>query len=475
MAESIKHKTFRASLWRFLEVGGRQLINLIVSTVIARLVIPSQFGLVAMLAIFIALSEVFIDSGFSTALIRDTKRSHCDCSTVFYFNILISVVCFAILVACAPLIASFYEMPELTPITRVVAISLIIIGFSSVQRSLLVADMNFKRLAAINLIALILSGIVGIVLAYKGFQVWALVIQTILQNLIATSLMWIRSVWYPAWEFSWTSFKKYFTFGSSLLGAAVLETLYKNSFSMVIGKFFSSATLAFYNRGWTFTNTASAVPTSIIESVTFPALCRLQDEKEKLRDGYRRLIRLSAFVVFPLCMGLGAVAYPFINVLLTDRWIFAATIMKIVVFGMMLYPIHSLNLNLLKVCGKTNLFLRLEVYKKIAGVLILCATVPFGIIAMCYGTILSSVVSLVINTWYTGKLINVSFLRQMWDVMPIFLLSVAMFAAVSALCNILGNGILSLTVGIIAGVAVYLAGAVIFRFTELKEVRNLHR
>ena len=475
MGESIKKKAFTASLWRFGEVAGRQLISLLVTTIVARLVMPAQYGIVAMIMVFISISDVFIDSGFSTALIRDINRTRRDCSTVFYFNIVISLICFCLIQLCAPAIAIFYKMPELERVTRVVALSVIISAFRSVQTTLLSAELNFKKITNANLVALVISGLVGIILAYKGFQVWALVVQTLLNSAISTALMWLRSSWYPTLEFSKESFKRYFAFGSSLLVSALIDSGYKNCYALVIGKVFNSANLAFYNRANNFANTSSGVPTSIIESVTFPALCKFQDDSEKLRNAYRRLIKVTAFVIFPLCLGLGGVAYPFINVLLTDRWIYAATLMQVLVFSMMWYPIHSLNLNLLKVCGKSGLFFRLEIIKKIVGVTILCITIPFGLKIMCYGQILSSVLCLFINTYYTGKLINVTFWIQMLDLLPILILSIVMFIIVDIICSIIGNGFISLLTGIIVGIIVYSIGAVIFRFPELKEIKNLRK
>jgi len=462
-------------MWRFFEVGGRHIISLLVTTLLARMIMPQQYGLVAMITVFISISEVFIDAGFSTALIRDNDRTPADCSTVFYFNMVVSVLFCVALQFCAPLIADFYDMPELTTITRVVSLTLIISGFSSVQRSLLEANLNFKRITTINLAALCISGVVGIVMAYMNCQVWALVAQMLLARLIATLVMWIKSDWHPMLTFSRSSFHRYFKFGSSLLGSALLNSIYGNSYSLIIGKMFSSANLAFYNRAGNFANTASAVPTGIVESVTFPALCKLQEDIGRLRDGYRRLIRLSAFVVFPLCLGLGAVAHPFITVLLTSRWEYAAVLMQIMVFSYMWYPIHSLNLNLLKVCGKSGLFFRLEICKKIVGVSILCITVPIGLKAMCYGSIASSMIALIINTHYTGKLIGMGIMSQIRDIFPTILLTLAMFAITSLTAHWLGNDWVSLFCSIAVGIATYTVGALLFRFPEVRELKNLRK
>ena len=475
MTQSVKHKAVRASIWRFAEVGGRQLISLVVTTLLARFIVPEQYGMVAMVLVFNAIAEVFIDAGFSTALIRDSKRTSLDCSTIFWFNIAISVLFCVTLQLCAPLIARFYKMPELTTVTRIVSLTLIIIGLGSVQRTLLSAEMNFKRITNANIIGLSISGIIAIVMAYKGFQVWALVTQLLLTNAISTSIIWFKSSWHPSLEFSKESFHRYFTFGSRLLASALLNTIYKNCYTLVIGKVFSSATLAFYNRAYNFGNTASGVPTSIVESVTFPALCKLQEDNDRLRNGYRRIFRLTTFVVFPLCLGLGAVAYPFICVLLTERWLFAAKLMQILVFSQMWYPLHSINLNLLKVSGNGNLFFRLEIWKKCLGVAVLCISVPFGITAMCIGSIATSLICLIINTYYTGKILNLGFWRQMYDILPCLLLSLSMFGITLPVTRILGNGVLSLVLGIVTGAIIYIGGALLFRFPEVKELKNLRK
>lgn len=472
---NLKRRAFVATLWRVGEVGGRQLLSLIVTTILARLIYPEQYGLIAMLSIFMAVADTFIDSGVSTALIRKNNRTQADCSTVFYFNLSVSLLAYVILFFSAPLIARFYEMPELQAILRVSALALIINAVGSIQRTLLSAELNFKLVTQVNLVSMVVAGVVGIFMAYHGFQVWALVCHHLTLSIVGTVLIYIFAKWRPTLEFSWASLREFFGFGSKILASALLNTVYTNSYSLVIGKFFSSATLAFYNRAGNFGNLASSVPTTILESVTFPALCKLQDNDDNLRNGYRRMLRLATFVVFPACLGLGAVAYPMIAVLLTERWIFAATLLQIIVFGRMWYPVHSINLNLLKVKGRSDLFFRLEVIKKILGVAMLCITVPLGIKAMCYGSIVNSLIALVINTHYTGRLISLGIVAQMRDYLPSFILSVAMFAVVVLIVGLLGNTLLSLVAGIIVGVLFYLGGSWLFRFPELRELRGLRK
>ena len=476
MAEpSLKKQTFNGAIWRILEVGGTQTIQLVIGIVLARLIMPEQFAAIAMLSIFFAVASQFINSGFSTALMRKNNRTQVDCSTVFYFNIVISIVSYLILYAIAPLVANFYNLPELKPILRVSSITLVIGSLAGVHRTLFSARMDFKSLTKYNIAALIISGCVGMYMAYKGFQVWALVTQSIVSSAINTSFIWFASPWRPSWQFSWVSLKEFFGFGSKLLASGLLDTVYSNMYSVVIGKFFPHSDLAYYNRAAGLRNMTSQTPTNVLQSVTFPALCKVQEDDDTLRSAYRRMLRVSAFVVFPLCLGVGSVSYPLINVLYTDVWIYAAVLLQIIVFAGMWYPIHAINLNLLQVKGRSDLFFRLEIIKKILGVTMLCITVPLGLEAMCYGNIVNSIIALVINTHYTGKLLNLGFITQMKDLLPSLVLSVVMFVFCKILSTALGNGLLSLSVSILAGVIIYAGGAILFRFPEFKELKNIRK
>lgn len=476
MAEqSLKRQTFNGVIWRILEIGGTHVIQLVIGIVLARLIMPEQFAAIAMLSIFFAVAGTFIDSGFPTALLRKNDRTQVDCSTVFYFNIVIAILSYVILFFCAPYIADFYNLQELTPILRVSSITLIIGSTAGVHRTLFTARMDFKSLTKYNIAALIISGCVGMYMAYKGFQVWALVTQSIVSCVVVTACIWYASSWRPSWEFSWISLKEFFSFGSKLLASRLLDTVYTNIYSVVIGKFFPHSDLAFYNRAYGLKSMASTTPTNVLQSVTFPALCKLQDNDDTLRSSYRKMLQVSAFVIFPICLGLGGVAYPLINVMYTKVWIYAATLLQIIVFAGMWYPIHAINLNLLQVKGRSDLFFRLEVIKKIIGVLMLCITVPIGLEAMCYGSVVTSIICLIINTHYTGKLLNLGFFKQMNDMLPSLILSIAMFAVCKTLSSALGNGILSLIISVSTGIVIYLGGAYIFKFKEfqmLKEIRK---
>lgn len=473
--ESLKHKAVSGVLWRIGEQGATQIIQLVISIILARLIMPDQFGMVAMLAVFTSVAGVFIDSGFSTALIRKTDRSQADCSTVYWFNIVVSAVCYVILFMCAPLVADFYNMAELTSVLRVTSLGLVIGSLGGVQRTLLSAEMNFKALTKFNVLGVTVSGIVGVILAYCDFKVWALVFQSLTATVIGTICIWYKVKWRPKLIFSRESFREFFGFGSKMLGSRLLDTVYNNMYSIIIGKVFRSADLAFYNRANALTQLASSTPTGILQSVTYPTLCKLQHDNDALKAGYRRTIKLAAFVIFPLCLGLGAVAFPLVNVLYTDRWIYAATLLSIIVFSFMWYPIHAINLNYLIVKGRSDLFLKLEVIKKIQGITILCVTIPLGLEAMCWGSVLASLLSLIWNTHYNGRFLEMGIWSQLKDISPILLLALAMFFGARAVAFLLGQGLLSLVCSVGVGGVIYLGGAYIFRFPEINELRNIRK
>lgn len=476
MAEiSLKRQAFHSVMWKILETGGTQFIQFIISAVLARLIMPDQFSAIAMLTIFLVVADAFVNAGFSTALIRKTDRTQADCCTVFYFNIAIAILSYIILFFTAPLIADFYNLPELEILLRVISSTIVIGAFAAIHRTLFIAEMKFKVLALYDVTALVISGGVGIFLAYRGFQVWALIAQSLVGSVLSVIFVWYKSPWRPSWMFSMKSLKEFFSFGSKLLASGLLDRIYNNIYGVVIGKVFARADLAFYNRAQALSSMTSATPTGVLQSVTYPTLCKVQDDDERMRNGYRNMIRISTFIIFPLCLGTGAVAFPLINVLYTDVWIYAATLLQIIVFAGMWYPIHAINLNLLIVKGRSDLFFRLEIIKKIIGVIMLAVTIPLGLEMMCYGSIVTSIIALLINTHYTGKFLNMGLRLQFKDFAPSLILSLIMFGACKAFSAFMGNGVESLISSILLGVVIYLGGAVIFRLEGLKLLLNLRK
>lgn len=475
MEESLKNKTVKGIVWSSVERFSVQGIQFLVMIVMARLLTPKDYGLVGMVAIFIAVAQSLVDSGFSQALIRKQNRTETDNSTVFYFNIVVGILLYLVLFAIAPLVAIFYDSPELTALMRVVCLSVVFNSFVVVQRALLTVNIDFKTQAKASLTAAVVSGVIGIGMAYSGFSYWSIVAQQLVNLGLNTLLLWIFTRWRPRWIYSWGSFRELFTFGSKLMVSGLLDVVYRNMYLLVIGKMFTASSLGYYTRANQFAEFPSSNLTGIMQRVTYPVLCQIQDDDERLAQIYRRFLRLSAFLIFPLLVGLSAVAEPFVLLLLKEQWLFAATLLQIICFAMMWYPIHAINLNLLQVKGRSDLFLRLEIIKKAIAVLILCVTIPMGLIAMCVGQILSSLIALIINTNYTGKLIQVGFLRQMRDLLPTLLLSLSMWGVVYGITSCLSGIILQLIVGIIAGMVYYIALSALFHFPELKELYSIIR
>ena len=473
MPDSLKQKATKGVFWSAIERFSVQGVQFIIMIIMARLLTPNDYGLIGMLSIFLAVAQSLIDSGFSQALIRKQERTEVDNSTVFYFNIITSLIIYIILYITAPWIAKFYNTPELCSIMRVVCLSIIINSFAVVQRAILTVKVDFKTQAKASFIATILSGVIGILLAYRGYGVWALVFQQLINNSLNVLILWILSKWRPIKAYSWKSFYELFFFGSKLLASGLIDTIYGNLYLLIIGKIFSATDLGYYTRAYQFSSLPSSNITTILHRVTFPILCSIQNEDKRLEEIYRRFLKLSAFIIFPLMTGLAAIAHPLIDVFIGSKWAFCATLLQVICFSMMWYPIHGINLSLLAVKGRSDLFLQLEIIKKIIGIITICITIPFGIIAMCYGSIISSIICLIINTYYTGKLINVGFLKQMRDLFPTLLLSISMFMIVLYTINFTSNAIIKLCIGISMGMISYIGGSYFLRFAELKDITSI--
>ena len=457
-------------IWSSIDRFSAQGIQFLFSILIARLLVPEDYGVVAMLNIFLAVSQTFIDSGFSTALVRKVDRTETDFSTVFYFNIVVAVIFYFALFFSASAIANFYSTPLLESITKVVALNLIVGSLSGIHSAKLSIAIDFKSKAKISIVTTLLTGVVGLWMAYSGYGVWALVVQSVFSVFLRTALLWIIVKWRPQLVFSWRSFKELFSFGSKLLASSLLDTTYNNVYSLVIGKVFSPSTLGLYSRAAGLAEFPSSNITGVLQGVTFPVLSSIQNEEDRLADAYKRFIRISAFVVFPLMIGLAAVAEPFIQIVLTDKWAGTIPLLQIICFAMMWYPVHAINLNILQVKGRSDYFLKLEVIKKIQGVIILVVTLPLGIVAMCLGRVVSSLISLVWNTYYTKKLINYGFVNQMKDLFHIVVHSLVMGLVVLLIVHFMPSMWLKLIVGVFAGMVYYIVGAYMMRFPEMDEM-----
>lgn len=470
---SLKDKTVKGVIWSAVDRFSARGIQFVFSILIARLLVPEDYGVIAMLNIFLAVSQTFIDSGFAVALIRKIDRTETDFSTVFYFNIVVALFLYLVLFFAAPAIANFYNTSLLVPVTRITSITILIGAFSGIHNAKLSIAIDFKSRAKISIVSTILTGTLGLWMAYVGYGVWALVVQTVFSSVINTIMLWWIVKWYPKLVFSWKSFKELFSFGSKLLISRLLDTLYNNIYTLIVGKVFSSTILGTYAKAQALAEFPSITLTGVLQNVTFPVLSTIQNEENRLAETYRRFLKISAFVIFPLMLGLSSVADPFIRLLLTDKWEGTIYLLQIICFALMWYPIHAINLNILQVKGRSDYFLKLEVIKKIQGVIILCITVPMGIVAMCYGLVISSLISLIWNTYYTKKLIGYGFWAQMSDLLPIVLHSLIMWIFVLFVVSIMPTLWLKLIVGVLSGTIYYIAGAFILRFPEVNELLTI--
>ncbi len=473
MPQRLANKTFSGVIWSSLERFSTQGISLILGILIARQLTPDDYGTIALLSIFFGICNTFVDSGFSRALIRKIDRTESDNSTVFYFNILIGFIASLLFFLSAPAIASFFNIPLLIPIVRILSLTIFIGSFGAVQQALLTAKIDFKTQAKVSLTTALISGLSGLLAAYNGLGVWALVIQMVVSSVFRSALLWLFTHWYPTMPFSKSSFKELFGFGSKLLLSGLLDITYNNIFTLVIGKFFSPSALGNYSRASQYAQFPSSNLTEVIQKVTYPVLSQLQNQDDRLAASYRKLLKTSAFVIFPLMIGLAALAEPIIYVLLTSKWMGAAPYLQIICFALMWYPIHSINLNLLQVKGRSELFLRLEIIKKTLGVVMLGITLPLGVLAMCYGQVLTSLLCLVVNTHYTGKLLNVGFFIQMKDILPALIISLTMGVSVTLAIKIVESPSIQLILGITSGAICYLSLALVFRLNEIVYIKDL--
>ena len=473
MEENLKKQTKQGVIWSAIQRFSLQGTQFVITLFMARLLSPREYGIVGMLGIFLAISGVFIDCGFTSALTRKQNRTHEDLCTVFWFNIVIACIAYTILFFAAPYIASFYNMPELTLLTRVLGLTVIIGAFNSVQYTLLVTKLDFKSITKVTLPTTIMSGIVGIVCAYFDFSYWALVISAIFSTTLGVICYWYISDWRPTLTFSKSSFKEMFSFGSKLLLSSLIDTTYNNLYGLVIGKKFSASVLGNYTRAESYANFPSISVSGVMQRVTYPVLCKIQNNDTDLRESYRKFLKLTAFVIFPMMFGLSALAKPFVILVIGQQWSFCAELLQILCFSLIWYPIHAINLSVLQVKGRTDLSLRLEIIQKILGTLILFVAIPWGIIVLCYSRVINSFLCLFINTHYSGKLINLSIFRQLADFLPTLLSSTIMFILMKISTLPLESLLLQLIVGIIVGLVSYIIVSFIINKEMLKSCIGL--
>lgn len=476
---SLKSSVITSLIWKFLERIGTQGVQFVVAIVLARLLAPADFGLIALVTVFIALANVFVQSGFNTALIQKKNADNVDFSTVFYASLAVAALLYGVLFIGAPLIADFYNgQTKLIPVIRVLGIILLMGAVNSVQEAYVARNMMFKKLFYRSVGAIIPSGIFGVVLAYLGYGIWAIVGQQLMNSFLVCVLMWFTVKWRPQLIFSFVRFKGLFSFGWKLLCSALLDTLYRNIRDLVIGKMFTPADLGFYNRGDQFPKIIIANINSSIQSVLLPSLSTVQDDKPRLKSLARRSIRTSAFLLLPMMAGLAAVAKPLTLVLLGEKWLPAVPFIQICCFSYAFWPIHTTNLSAINAIGRSDVFLRLEIIKKCYGLAILALAIwlfrsPIGIAASAAVT---APLGSFVNAYPNKKLLNYGFVEQMRDFLPSFVLAVVMGVGVYLLSDLTDmSPILQLPLLAVIGLCFYLGIARLLRFECLEYLINTIR
>ena len=458
-----KQKVVSNLIWRFMERFGSQLVAMVVQIILARMLDPAVFGTVAKVTIITTILLVFVDSGMANSLIQKKDPDDLDFSSVFYFNMAFCLVLYAGLFAAAPAIARFYDDAQLTAIVRVLGLTVVVAGVKNVQQAYVAKTLQFKRFFFATLGGTLLSAAVGIVMVFCGFGVWAIVAQQLTNVTVNTAILWLTVGWRPKRMFSFERLKGLLGYGWKLLVSGLLDTVYNKLREIMIAVFYTDADLAYYNRGMTYPNLLVENINASIDSVLLPVLSAEQDHKEQVRNMTRRAIRISTYVMMPMMMGLAVCAEPLIRLLLTEKWLPCVPYLRIFCFSYAFYPLHTANLNAIKAMGRSDLFLKLEIIKKVFGVIILLVTLQYGVYVMALSLLFTSVMSQLINSWPNAKLLDYAYGHQLMDMLPAILLSLVMGAAVYPIQLFGWSDWVTLPVQVIAGAAVYILGSVIFR------------
>lgn len=473
MADSLKAKTVRGTIWSGIDSIAGQGITFLVGLVLARLLSPQEYGLIGYITIIVAILNSIVDSGFSNALIRKKDAGEIDYNTTFIFNLVLSLLMAGVMIVAAGPISRFFNEPELVPLIRVMSAIVVINAAAIVQRTTLTKRVDFKTQTKVSLIASATSGVVGIGMALSGMGVWSLVGQQLSRQLLNTVFLWIFNRWIPTLQFSWRSFRELFGFGWKLMVSGLIDTTWKEIYQLVIGKCYTTETLGQYTRGKQFSDIFSSNMTTIIQRVSYPVLSSVQDERTRLKEGYRKIIKVSMLLSFVLLFGLGAVAEPLLYVLIGGQWSEAARYLQIIVFSACLYPLHAINLNMLQVQGRSDLFLKLEIVKKIIAVGPILLGVFISIEWMLWGSVLIGLFAYWLNSFYSGKMIDYGSLAQLRDIAPSFGVAFVMMAALYALTLTELPPVALLAVQLIVGAGIAIGLCELLRLEEYYELKNI--
>ena len=474
---SLKAKILSGVIWKFGERVSAQAVNFIVSIILARLLLPEDYGIIALVTVFITICNKIVVSGFATSLIQKKDADNLDFSTVFYFSLAVAVVLYTGLFFSAPFIADFYSAesdPQLfIQVIRVMGLNLFIIAVNSVQQAYVSRTMQFRKFFFSTIIGTVVSAVAGIGMAYGGYGVWALVAQNIILAVVNGIVLWFMVKWRPELKFSFKRLKTLYSYGWKIFVASMIKILYNDLRSLVIGKVYTAADLAFYNKAQSFPQLIDTNVEGTIDSVLFPAISKKQSSVDDMRAMLRRAIKTTSYVLMPLLAGLSAVAKPFIIILLTDKWAESIPLMQILSFSFMFAPIELENLQAIKAIGRSDVALKVEIIKKVAGVIILIVSIPFGVTAIAVGMVISTTLSAIINAIPNKKLLGYTFKMQLADILPGLLLSLVMFGVVYPISLLDLNVFVMLIVQVAVGAIIYISLSVIFKVESFKYILGI--
>lgn len=466
--DGLKQRAIKGVTWNAIQSLTNKSISFLFLIFMARLLLPADYGMVGMLAVFIALADAFVNCGFGQAIIRKQDRTQTDESTVYYFSITASLICYAIIYIIAPFVGDFYNMPELSPLLRFLGLKIVISSLSSMHVLRYSIELNFKKPSIVKVCSNILSGIIGLYLAFSGYGVWALAIQQVLMALFSTILYIIISNWQPIWVFSWSSFREMFSFGSRLLGANLLNILYANMSAIFIGKAYSSADLGLYSKGQEMASYPSDILYGIVSAVSYPLLCTMQTDKNKMSMSYRQIIKIISFIIFPVMTIVCVLSQPIIITLFGEKWASSYIYLALLCYPYMLVPICTANFSILQVVGRSDLVLKLEIITKMMGGIMLIITLPISVTAMCWGTIVNVTLCVCINTYYTSRFVNVTQKQQLFDLIKPFISCIAIGAIIYVVTLIIDNNLIKLVIGVPLGLILYAGWSALIGSPEFK-------
>ncbi len=473
---SLREKARTGFVWTFAQQFGNQAIGFFISLILARILLPEEFGLIGMIAILIAIGNTLLNAGLTQSLIRSENLEEDDYSTVFYFNLASAIAIYFLIFLLAPLIAKFYSQPILTNIVRVYCLSFIFSAFSAVQFAILTKKMDFRTQTMMTIPATLLGGITGISMAYLGYGVWSLVWSSLVISFLRSAQVWIYSKWKPALVFNNQKFKKHFNFGYKLLLSGLIDKIFSNIYILIIGKYFSAAEVGFYTRAENTKKLPLANIFNSLDKITYPMFAEIQNDNERLKRVYKQLLQMVVFTVSPILLFMAVLGEPTFRFLFTEKWLPAVPFFQILCFTGILYPLHAYNLSILNVKGRSDLFLKLEIYKKIIIVITIIITLPFGILVLLYGQIFISGIAFFINAYYTGKFLKYNAFMQLKDVLPIIVLAIFASSIIYLIDTYVIIGlpdIFRILIGTCVGLIVYLGIAFLFNMDSLRDLRNL--